>query len=178
MVLEAKNKIKIKNKQPTIEKINKKEDNYQNSKTSLNIIQNEETARIIHDKNVEPYKNDINNRFKQLNEKLTSIDSKYSDNASKNQDISEKLNTLIENQKKWDNNNHVSSTRNQTSYHNINPTSNYKTDYRSSIICFHCNRRGHTYHKCFNASEDDKKRLENNLKGQGSFSSSQRTKKP
>ena len=181
IIRETKNQIKIKSKPEAItEKRNQKEENSLIQKQSLNSLQKDMKLLTCENKSIETYKNDFNNRFKQIHEKLNSIESKYLNSSTKDQEIQEKLNVLIEGQNRFDINNHIKfPLSNDQNYSN-----QYRTENRSSMICYHCNKRGHSYHTsfifiCYHASENDKLRLaNNNLKEQGTFSGSQRTKKP
>ena len=177
IIRETKNQIKIKSKPVTVnEKRNQKEENSQIQKQSLNSLQKEDMkVSTCENKSIETYKNDFNNRFKQIHDKLNSIESKYLNSSIKDQEMQEKLNVLIEGQNRFD----INNQRKFPSSNNQNYSNQYRTENRSSIICYHCNKRGHSYHTCYHASENEKQRLANyNLKGQGTFSGSQRTKKP
>ena len=158
--IESKNQIKRR-------KIQTDRDIPQKTITELNAL-SQGTHDTCFEKQIEPYKNGSNNRFKQLHEKIYKT-------VQKDQEIEEKLNALTENQKRLENTNQNHSNKN----HNTERfNSNYRTDNRSFVICYHCNKKGHTFRTCFNDTEEDKKRLENNdLKGQGTFSSSQRTRR-
>ena len=149
MRIESKHQIKKKTKA--------KHDNFSKPKLELNAL-----SEATH----EPYKNDINNRFKQLHEKI-------SNNTKREQQLEEKLNVLIEGQKRAEHCNYNSGTMKNNLYQN-------RTTDRYQMNCSHCNKKGHSYQTCYYATDNDKKRLQNksNLNAQGPFSNSQRTMKP
>jgi hypothetical protein len=140
--------------------------NTNNGSKNLNVISAQDQTDIS--TLVEPYKNDINNRLNQLKDKINAIENKTK-NMNKNvqsidnDGISEKLNMLLEGQKKWE-------LSRQNKYNNREQ----KTK-RNIIECYHCKKLGHTYYNCFFATPEDKQKIQNNLKGQGQFSNSPET---
>ena len=89
-----------------------------------------------------------------MNKKVPSIDS---------EGINEKLNMLLEGQKKWE-------LTGQNKYNNREQ----KTK-RNIIECYHCKKLRHTYNNCFFATPEDKQKIQNNLKAQGQSSNSPKT---
>ena len=157
MRIESKNQIKRKTKV--------KQDIESKQKMELNVLTENKSETSIGNQ-IESYKNDLNNIFKQLHEKM-------SKNIQKEQEIEEKLNVLIESNKRQEQNNR----KKQSDEYQSNQ---HRTVDRYSIQCEHCNKKGHSYETCYYATENDKKRIQskNHLKSEGRFSNSQKTKKP
>ena len=148
-----------------------------------NLKNESQTTRTI-----ETYKNDINNRFKQIHDKLNAMEVKASNMNSildtipqKNCKIEEKLNAIMEGQRKLEKVNQDIPNNNKRHFHSNEQRRNFHgTENSRYLHCFHCGRKGHGYQNCYFATEEDKQRLSNkfNLKEQGSYSNPQRTKKP
>ena len=137
MRIESKNQIKRKTKV--------KQDIESKQKMELNVLTENKSETSIGNQ-IESYKNDLNNRFKQLHEKM-------SKNIQKEQEIEEKLNVLIESNKRQEQNN----MKKQSDEYQSNQ---HSTVDRYSIQCEHCNKKGHSYETCYYATENDKKRIQ------------------
>jgi hypothetical protein len=141
---------------------------------------------------LEPYKHDYNNRFKQVNDRLTTLlehqkkevadkqaftEQQYKseleqlkrDIQQTKTDTDTKLATFAEDRRQ----NHLQAGTQGNSYvpgrHNANTS---RPNYSSE--CYHCKKVGHRYRDCYRATESDKERIGRRLKGQGNLSSSRR----
>ena len=140
MRIESKNQIKRKTKV--------KQDIESKQKMELNVLTENKSETSIGNQ-IESYKNDLNNRFKQLHEKM-------SKNIQKEQEIEEKLNVLIESNKRQEQNNR----KKQSDEYQSNQ---HRTVDRYSIQCEHCNKKGHSYETCYYATKNDKKRIQSKI---------------
>ena len=113
----------------------------------------------------EPFNNDLKTRFKQLNDKIDTMNTKHSELtqtlhafAANHRATTEEPNTSRRT--------YVSSRANQ-------PSNKHNQRYvANELKCFFCNGTGHGFERCFKASDQDKERIRNdsqrtNLKGRG-----------
>ena len=152
---------------------------------NLNAIKVQEDEQVKHV--LEPYKNDINNRYNQMKEKINTIEStlKNFTKGTESGEFSDKLNSITERQKKWEE--RTNQGQQKAKYNRDDKPNPFRTSIqnRSSnygdIECYHCHKRGHSYNQCYHATSEDKKRISEgkyNLNEKGKFSNSPRTQKP
>ena len=114
----------------------------------------------------EPFNNDLKTRFKQLNDKMDTMNTKHSE-------LPQTLNAFAAHNRATAEETHKPRTS-SNEFSRTNQTS-YKQNQRyvaNEFKCFHCKGTGHGFERCFKASDQDKERIRNdsqrnNLKGKG-----------
>ena len=110
--------------------------------------------------NVQPaiHKNDLKTKFKQLHDKIDTLNSKHTE-------LTGTLNTIVASRDinktdiyKNSTNAFDSDSKNNNYTASIYP---YKSVNSNKILCLHCNRQGQGFERCFQATERDKERIRN-----------------